>query len=90
MDVLNRIIQIYEGEIPTCWNYRFEEYPINYQVKVPQSTVEAQPFSQEFVATNLDPGTLQLLKQMVSMEGILRKYESIHYGIIEHQTILVS
>ena len=54
MDVLNRIMQIYEGEIPTCWNYRFEEYPINYQIKVPQSTVEAQPFSQEFVASNLD------------------------------------
>lgn len=54
MDVLNRIMQIYEGEIPTCWNYRFEEYPINYQVKASQRTVEAQPFSQEFVGTNLD------------------------------------
>ena len=54
MDVLNRIMQIYEGEIPTCWNYRFKEYPINYQVKASQRKVEVQPFSQEFVATNLD------------------------------------
>ena len=54
MDVLNRIMQIYEGEIPTCLNYRFKEYPINYQVEAYQSTVEAQSFSQELVATNLD------------------------------------